>query len=77
MNKYFVTMSDDVYGNEAEVIDALTSEDAARFFIEDHYMEDEYGERVMVYEPKVAFATYEIAQPEMVLEKVPNKKESK
>ncbi len=70
MNKYFVTLSDDIYGNEIEVIDAESTEDAAMEFIANHYMEEEYGERVHVYEPKVNNATYEIATPELTLTKV-------
>jgi len=77
MNTYFVMPNDDPYNNEIEVIEADSLEDAARAYIENHYMEDEYGERVVVYEPKVKTATFEIAEPELQLQKVPSKKESK
>ena len=70
MNKYFVTLGDDMYDNEIEVIDAADSKAAAILFIENHYMHDEYGEVVKVYEPKVNHSSYVIDEPEITVSKL-------
>ena len=69
MTTYFVSNNDEYSDNLARV-EAASAEDAAREFIADMYMEDEYGEVVIVWEPKVTNFKYEIATPELTLTKV-------
>ena len=69
MNTYFVSNNDE-YADNVMLVMAASPEDAARDFITDNYMEDAYGERVTVWEPKVTNFKYEIATPELTLTKV-------
>ena len=69
MTTYFVSNNDE-YSDNLQRIEAPSAEEAARDYIADCYMEDEYGEVVIVWEPKVTNFKFEIATPELKLTKV-------